>query len=219
MRSIVPILALSALLSGCVDLPGSDRKQSSVRNSTTVFSSSPSARQCLAELGSTRADFTPKPDRYASGGCSALNTVSLSSVMSDHRPVATTNLSSVGCPAATTFAGWARYGVDRAARQILGSPLARIETFGSYNCRNVAGTSRRSAHATAAAIDVSAFVLRDGRRITVLDGWNGSSSERQFLRVVHQSACKRFGTVLGPNYNRAHANHFHLEAKSGSFCR
>ena len=55
--------------------------------------------------------------------------------------------------------------MDRAARQIMGSPLVRIETMGSYNCRNVAGSGRRSAHATAEAIDVSGFVLADGRRI------------------------------------------------------
>ena len=42
---------------------------------------------------------------------------------------------------------------DRAAQQVLGSPLVRIETMGSYNCRNVAGSERRSAHATASARD------------------------------------------------------------------
>src|SRR3546814_8924271 len=63
------------------------------------------------------------------------------------------------------------------------------------------------------AIDISAFVLADGRRISVLDDWNGGTpAERRFLRIVHQSACKRFGTVLGPDYNSAHENHFHLEA-------
>ena len=77
----------------------------------------------------------------------------------DGRSLGVTNLSLVGCPVATTFVAWARYGVDRAARQILGSPVRRIETFGSYSCRNVAGTNRRSGHATASAIDVSAFVL------------------------------------------------------------
>ena len=61
------------------------------------------------------------------------------------------------------------------------------------------------------AVDVSAFVLKNGRRVTVLDGWNGKDDERAFLRRLHQSACKRFGTVLGPEYNAAHANHFHLD--------
>jgi len=112
--------------------------------------------------------------------------------------------------------------VDRAARQILGSPLARIETMGSYACRNVAGTGRRSAHATANAIDVSGFVLADGRRISVLHGWNGgTAAEREFLRVVHTSACRRFGTVLGPDYNAAHRDHFHFEPghNGRAFCR
>jgi hypothetical protein len=54
----------------------------------------------------------------------------------------------------------------------------------------------------------------------VLGDWqDGDARERQFLRVVHASACKRFGTVLGPDYNAAHRNHFHVELGGGSFCR
>ena len=133
---------------------------------------------------------------------------------------ALSNLGPVACPLANTFAGWARYGVDRAARQLLGSPLERIETMGSYSCRNVAGTGRLSAHARAEAIDIGAFVLADGRRISVIDGWSSRDrDEREFLRVVHGSACKRFGTVLGPDYNAAHRDHLHVELGRGSFCR
>lgn len=144
----------------------------------------------------------------------------LASLRSDTSVLSLGNLGPVTCPMANSFAGWARFGVDRAARQILGSRLIKIETMGSYACRNVAGTSRRSGHATANAIDVSAFVLADGRRISVLQGWNTfSDEERRFLRIVHQSACKRFGTVLGPEYNAAHKDHFHLEANGKSFCR
>lgn len=43
----------------------------------------------------------------------------------------------------------------------------------------------------------------------------------QFLRGIHASACKIFGTVLGPEANDAHKNHFHLdmaERKSRAFC-
>jgi hypothetical protein len=77
-----------------------------------------------------------------------------------------------------------------------------------------------SAHARAEAIDIAAFVLADGRRVSVLGDWqDGDARERQFLRVVHASACKRFGTVLGPDYNAAHRNHFHVELGGGSFCR
>ncbi|MFV0643840.1 MAG: extensin family protein, partial [Sphingomonadaceae bacterium] len=90
----------------------------------------------------------------------------------------------------------------------------------TYSCRNVAGSAKRSAHARAAAIDVSGFVLKDGRHISVLKDWNGGTrEEKQFLRTVQDSACKRFGTVLGPDYNKAHHDHFHLEQGDGSFCR
>ena len=56
-------------------------------------------------------------------------------------------------------------------------------------------------------------------RVAVRGGWNaGSSSERAFLRTIHDSACKRFQTVLSPDYNTAHHDHFHLDMGRGPFC-
>ncbi|MCH2488012.1 MAG: extensin family protein [Erythrobacter sp.] len=178
------------------------------------------ARRCIAELGESGTRFAVQPDAFYGAGCSTINTVRIEGLTGDAANIAVTNLGAVTCPLAQTFAGWARYGVDRAARQILGSSLIRIETMGSYSCRNVAGTGRRSAHARAEAIDVAAFVLADGRRVSVLSDWNApDANTREFLRTIQRSACKRFGTVLGPDYNAAHANHFHLEEGNGSFCR
>jgi hypothetical protein len=204
-----------------MDLPqASAPERQTIRQSTNGFTPRPEARECLANLGAARANFTPLPDQYFGTGCSTVNTVRLASLQGDHALLALSNLGPVTCPLASTFAAWARFGVDRAAREILGSSLVRIETMGSYNCRNVAGSEHRSAHATASAIDISGFVLADGRRITVLGDWTaGTPAERRFLQVVHESACKRFGTVLGPNYNSAHQNHFHVELSGSSFCR
>jgi hypothetical protein len=219
MRRATLLLALLAALGGCADGPRAPKRQG-VRPSSGMLAPSREARQCLAGLGSTRANFTPLPDQYFGAGCSTVNTVRLASLQGDRAALALSNLGPVVCPLANTFSAWARYGVDRAARQVLGSALVRIETMGSYSCRNVAGSPRRSAHATASAIDVSAFILADGRRISVLGDWNGGTpEERQFLQVVHASACKRFGTVLGPNYNAAHQNHFHVELSGSNFCR
>jgi hypothetical protein len=147
--------------------------------------------------------------------------VRLAALRSDEGRLDVTNLGPVTCPVATALQGWARFGVDRAARQILGSPLVRIETMGSYSCRNVAGTTRLSAHATANAVDIAAFRLADGRRISVLNDWNTASPQvRAFLRTVRDSACKRFGTVLSPDHNAAHRDHFHLEPGGlKPFCR
>ncbi|MEE4205145.1 MAG: extensin family protein [Erythrobacter sp.] len=178
------------------------------------------AASCIADLGDSGARFDPLPDTYAGPGCHTLDTVRLSALSSDDGMFGVSNLGPVKCDTAKAFTDWARFGVDRAARQILGSPLARIETMGSYACRNIAGTDRRSAHARAEAIDVSGFVLEDGRRIVLERDWSdGTASEREFLRVVHRSACKRFGTVLGPEYNAAHRDHFHLEGTGPRFCR
>lgn len=221
MRRIAVLLALMPLLGACSVLPGGPKHHGS-RPSSQVFASGHDARQCLAELGATRASFTRLPDRYFAGGCSTVNTVSLASLRSDSAILSLSNMGPVTCGMASSFAGWARFGADRAARQILGSPLVRIETMGSYSCRNVAGTSRLSAHATANAIDVAAFVLADGRRVSVLDDWfNGTRDEREFLHVVQDSACKRFATVLSPEYNAAHRDHLHVEvgADGRPFCR
>ena len=214
MRWLLALLPAMALLGACSEGPQGPR------HAAQHFTPRPEARQCLSRLGATRADFTPLPDRYFGTGCSTLNTVRLASLRSDDGTLGLSNLGPVTCPLASTFAAWARYGVGRAAQQILGSELVRIETMGSYNCRTIAGTERLSAHAQAKAIDVSGFVLADGRRVSVLGDWSeGSTAERQFLRVIHTSACKRFGTVLGPNYNAAHADHLHVELSGKGFCR
>ena len=217
MRIVLPAMSLALLLSGC-SLPQSN--QPPPRQSASTITPRPEMRACLAELGASKAAFSPLPDKYYGAGCATLGTVQMSSVKSDEAKLALSNLGPVTCPMAETFAAWARFGADRAAQQILGSPIVKIETMGSFNCRNVAGTPRRSAHATASAIDVSGFVLADGRRITVSGNWNDPSPRvRQFFATIHSSACKRFGTVLGPAYNAAHYDHLHLEMSGSAFCK
>jgi len=234
-RTFVRIAAASALavsVAGCGSvLPGSggDRtrgdapryeREQSIARPIAESAASPADRQCLAELGKAGARFDPLPDAYDAPGCNRLGTVQLTTLRGDEARFAVSNIGSVQCDLARTFGAWARFGVDRAAREIYGSGLARIETMGSYSCRNIAGSNRRSAHSRAAAIDVSGFVLRNGRRVTILGHWNeGSAKDREFLRIVHRSACKRFGTVLGPEYNRSHRDHLHLEHLGGGFCR
>jgi hypothetical protein len=219
-RPVMAVFTLATLaLSGCGAVPAGPH-HAPVRRAQTVYEPAVPIRQCLSDLGSRQAAFTPLPDQYYGGGCSTINAVRLTSLRSDSTEMDLTNLGPVTCALADRFAGWARFGVDRAARAMLGSPLVRIETMGSYSCRNVAGTERRSAHATGNAVDVSGFVLGDGRRISVLGNWYaGTTQERAFLHVIQASACKRFGTVLGPDYNPAHHNHLHLEVSGGTYCR
>lgn len=222
--TLAPALAVFAL-SACAAVPEPARRP--VRTVTTWNPpAAPEGRMCLANLSRSDADFTPLPDQYFGAGCSTVGAVRLASLRSDGGLLQLSNLGPVTCPLASTISGWARFGVDRAARAILGSPLVRIETMGSYSCRNVAGTSRRSGHASANAVDVGGFTLADGRRISVLRDWDNPSPQvRAFLRTVRDSACRRFGTVLSPEYNAAHRDHLHLEVggeRAGGgrpFCR
>ena len=48
-----------------------------------------------------------------------------------------------------------------------------------------------------------------------------SDAHVDFLRAVHAAACNEFGTVLGPEANRTHKNHFHVdmaERPHGAIC-
>ena len=207
--SLLPLI-LAAALAGCVSSPAHhDRQQAS---NPAPIAPRPEERQCLAALGEAQANFTPLPDQYFGAGCATIGTVRLSWLRSDDAHLQLANIGPVTCGLATAMQGWARFGVDRAARAVLGSPLQRIETMGSYSCRNVAGTDHRSGHATANAVDVAGFLLADGRHITIKGDWTaGSPQVREFLRIIRQSACRRFSLVLTPEYNRAHHDHLHLE--------
>jgi hypothetical protein len=132
-------------------------------------------------------------------------------------------------PAATCAVGaalvlWLRQGVQPAAEELLGSPVARIEHFGAFSCRRLYGRGEGpwSEHATGNALDVAAFVLEDGRRISVARDWAGEGGEAAFLHRARGEACDVFGTVLSPDYNAAHADHLHLDQAArgfGSVCR
>jgi len=213
---IASMLALSACAGALPDRPSpSPARSSELPRSGTSIAGSEEARQCLAALQTAQVRFTPLPDRQFGGGCSAFNSVKLLDIGT---PV--TNIGAMTCPLAKNFAAWARYGVQPAARQIMGSEVVRIESYGTYSCRAIAGSTKISEHAHSNAIDIASFVLANGDRISVKDGWRGDEQQSRFLRVVHQSACKRFKTALGPDYNRAHEDHLHFDmGGAGGFCR
>ncbi len=103
-----------------------------------------------------------------------------------------------------------------------GGGLSGIRVAAHYACRsrNNQRGARLSEHAKGHAIDIAAFVLKDGSEISVLDDWNGPDG--RLLRRLHASACGPFGTVLGPESDRHHRDHFHFDIadyRSGPYCR
>lgn len=115
------------------------------------------------------------------------------------------------CAVSAALLVWQRTSVAIEAEALFGEKVVRIENLGSYNCRNVRGGSSPSQHSTANAIDISAFVLSDGTRISVKDHWADEGVKGAFLRAVRDGGCDLFTTTLSPDYNAAHADHFHFD--------
>lgn len=175
--------------------------------------------QCLADLRTMNVAYRVLPDTDYGNGCGLSGTVQLVEI-----GVPVTGLGAVRCGEARAFSAWIRNAVAPAAYQILGSELASVQSMGSYACRNVVGSvrnaSRRSGHAIANAVDIGGVTLKDGRRLSVLGDWSSPDpAVQRFWTTIHDSACRRFGTVLSPAYNAAHRNHLHLEDDGARFCR
>src|ERR1700712_1846704 len=184
---------------------------------TLSLPTSRDTQACFADLSREEVRFSPLPDRDYGGGCQVIGAVQVLDI-----GVPVSGIKAMRCGLAEEFIGWTGNAVAPAAYQILGSKLVRIETMGTSACRNTVGTAtaRLSGHALANAVDVSAFILADGRRISVQDNWRADDEDTQrFWKLIHTSACKRFGTVLSPDYNTAHHDHLHLEDDHKSFCR
>ncbi len=108
---------------------------------------------------------------------------------------------------------WIRQYVEPEVRRHYGAPLVELKVAASYACRprNTPWGGKLSEHGHANALDISAFILADGRTITVKQGWWGDPRDRSFLRAVHAGACREFTTVLGPLADAYHRDHFHLD--------
>lgn len=105
----------------------------------------------------------------------------------------------------------------------MGGGVQSIRVVAHYACRtrNSQPGAKMSEHAFGRAIDIAGFTLRNGDKISLLDHW-GRGAKGRALRKMHRSACGPFGTVLGPEANRFHRDHFHFDTaryRSGSYCR
>lgn len=129
----------------------------------------------------------------------------------------------IGCPTARSLADWLDGVVRIAAPDRLQGRVARVRTLGSYVCRrqNHAAGGPRSEHARGRAVDIAGFTLTDGREISLARDW-GEGAAGEFLRDIWRKACGPFSTVLGPEADRHHRDHFHLDTAPGRsepYCR
>ena len=150
----------------------------------------PEASQALPRLGPARGD--------------PINTVG---------PVAVKPTATLACPIVSVLDRWLADSVQPAAQRWFGVRVVEIKQISAYSCRGMNGNSNAhiSEHAFGNALDIAAFTLADGRRITVKGGWRGMPEEQGFLRDVQASACQQFNTVLAPGSNVYHEDHIHVD--------
>jgi hypothetical protein len=151
-------------------------------------------------------------------GCGIAEPVRLRAV--DGIPLTTP--ATIGCDAARALRTWVREGLVPTVGRT-GGGVANLRVVASYACRtrNSQSGARLSEHARGNAIDIAGIGLADGSELTVLDDWR-RGREGRLLRQLHASACGPFGTVLGPESDRFHRDHFHFDVaayRSGAYCR
>jgi peptidoglycan hydrolase-like protein with peptidoglycan-binding domain len=205
--------------------------------------------ECAEALSSATLDYEPLPP-LREGLCGAPAPILLKTLGAEPK-VAIDPPATVTCALAKALSAWINETVQPKAKALFNSPVVKLHAA-SYACRNRNGGADQplSEHALANAIDISDFVLSSGEQIAVVENWpKGPASpplplpnpgrvssetfkvqrvsdpgdgEREFLQSVHDEACKTFGTVLGPNADEAHKNHFHVDMKQrrgAGFCQ
>lgn len=176
-----------------------------------AFAEPQSCRAALREAGVTFEEVPLRKD----GDCVLANAVQLTGGVTPLTPASPP----MTCPLALSYALWDRQ-VVRPQSARLGARISGIEHFGTYACRNVYGRDegRLSQHASANALDVAAFRLEGGRRLTVIEDFPAPTRDGAFLRAVRDGACVVFGSTLSPDYNAAHRNHLHLDRSRFNLC-
>lgn len=143
-------------------------------------------------------------------GCGVDQAVRVTSVAG----VRLSQAATVECSVAEALNTW----VQDVAQPAFDGRLSELQIAAHYICRsrnNVKG-AKISEHGKGRAIDISAFILSDGKVLTVSGNYNKT------LRRIYKAACGIFKTTLGPGSDGYHEDHFHFDTsarKGGAFCR
>jgi len=145
--------------------------------------------------------------------CGAQSPLALTGVLTNGRMVPISGAVTTDCGVASAMPEWIS-DVDSYLKGRENTQIAEVLVGTSYMCRNVnnATAGNLSFHAFADALDVTGFKLEDGRTITVEGDWGDPlSAAGRMLRYAHDAACSQFTTVLGPEANALHHDHFHVD--------
>lgn len=151
------------------------------------------------------------------GRCGIPNAVSVTAVAG----VAIRGNTLLNCDTARALEAWVERGAKPAVGDY-GGGLQSMRVVASYSCRtrNSQRGARLSEHSFGNAIDLAGFTMRDGTQITLLTDWK-TRRKGGILKDMWRKACGPFGTVLGPESNRFHLDHFHFDIanRRNPYCR
>lgn len=143
-------------------------------------------------------------------GCGVEDPVAITSIAG----VRLSQTATVDCSIAKALNAW----VEEVAQPAFNGNLVEMRVAAHYSCRsrnNVKG-AKISEHGKGRAIDIAAFVLSNGKVLTVAQNYN------KLLRRIYKAGCGYFMTTLGPGSDGYHEDHFHFDAsarKGGAYCR
>ena len=144
------------------------------------------------------------------GGCGVEDPVAITSVSG----VRLSQTATVDCSIAKALNSW----VDEVAQPAFDGRLVELQIAAHYICRsrnNVKG-AKISEHGKGRAVDISAFILSNGKVLTVSRDYN------RLLRRIYKAGCNYFMTTLGPGSDGYHEDHFHFDTSArsgGRYCR
>ena len=202
-KNLSVCVALALVVTACSD--SSSRKYFETKGLRTPASA------CTVDprsLGQAQA----MPDIEEGNGCEVRNRYSVSSLAG----VRFSQPATMNCGLAAPLNTWLDGTVQSSAVDAFGERVVGIDVAASYACRgrNNERGAKMSEHGFGNAIDISAFTLESGRKVSVLADWNGDRDAKKFLRQVRGEAGGEFATVLGPGSDAYHRDHIHLDLQN-----
>jgi hypothetical protein len=102
--------------------------------------------------------------------------------------------------------------------------VVTLRHLGTYNCRVIANTNTLSRHGYGDAIDMSQFDFANGDTYNILSDFEQDTTTSFSTDAAEWLYDTSYGwhdqqiwnIILTPNYNAAHANHFHTDLTPGS---
>ena len=189
---------------------------------------------CAKLLKGLNLSYEPLKPVGKPNGCGIAAPIKVTSVGKAH-PVQIKPAATLNCKLTAALVRWVDKHLQPQAKAAFKEPVKRVRNASSYVCRrrNNSPNGKLSEHALGNAFDISAFTFASGKTVTVKAGWrrkgNGGSAAddianaivssaspaSRFLRGAHKGACKEFSTILGPDANAAHHDHFHFDLGRG----